>query len=514
MEKEQDNSDGVVKAGAALALSTVGADMLQHLGEVYMQSYYHTEEFGWVEWVDTHWEKVSNARVVDVVRQAVQWDARYKLKLFLEVKPTFTEESKEYQEYAKAVKGILSLQSINGYAKGLQGGREVKAEKFDRELDLLNVANGVVDLRTGELLPHDPKYLFTKITQTPYIPDATHPDWDTALEAVPEDVRSWLLMRLGQGLTGHRPSDQTVLILKGVGSNGKSTILDAVRYSARPFVRTINDRVLMAASSSHPTELMQLLGTRLAFLEELAEGGYLNAKRLKDVTVEELTARYIAKDFMEWQSTHTVVIATNYTPKISESDLGTWRRLALVNFPYQYKKTQKECVGPYDKVGDPGLSRRLIKGEDGQREAILASLVRGAIDWYANDSEFGELPGSVQAQTTAWRASEDPLVEHFNEFLIPDSGYHIPANDIYAHFDRWRLRQGGKPWGAKRFNGAFREHEMLASHNIVSMRLRVTGTTHGTIISRDPVVSLHRDLGNQYSAWVGLRFNPDAPKIM
>ena len=35
--------------------------------------------------------------------------------------------------------------------------------EFDAEPDLLCVANGVLNLRTGELSPHHPKYLITKM---------------------------------------------------------------------------------------------------------------------------------------------------------------------------------------------------------------------------------------------------------------------------------------------------------------------------------------------------------------
>jgi len=35
---------------------------------------------------------------------------------------------------------------------------------FDRHPDLLNVRNGVVDLRDGTLRPHDPNLMFTKVT--------------------------------------------------------------------------------------------------------------------------------------------------------------------------------------------------------------------------------------------------------------------------------------------------------------------------------------------------------------
>ena len=80
---------------------------------------------------------------------------------------------------------------------------ERKADELDADPDLLNTPAGVVDLRTGELLPHDPTLLMTKITSGSYRPGFTHPDWEKALEALPEAERDWLQVRIGQGITGH-----------------------------------------------------------------------------------------------------------------------------------------------------------------------------------------------------------------------------------------------------------------------------------------------------------------------
>ena len=41
-----------------------------------------------------------------------------------------------------------------------------------------------------------------KITSGSYRPGFTHPDWEKALEAIPEAERDWLKVRIGQGITG------------------------------------------------------------------------------------------------------------------------------------------------------------------------------------------------------------------------------------------------------------------------------------------------------------------------
>jgi len=88
---------------------------------------------------------------------------------------------------------------------------------LDAHPDLLNVGNGVVDLRTGQLVGHDPGLLLTMHTPVRYSPDATHPDWDAALAAIPADVRGWLQLRYGQGITGHMTPDDMLVVQDGGG---------------------------------------------------------------------------------------------------------------------------------------------------------------------------------------------------------------------------------------------------------------------------------------------------------
>src|SRR5215212_5457981 len=117
---------------------------------------------------------------------------------------------------ARATAGqVGNTNAVEGWRTMLSAGRERsvlslargiverQVTDLDRDLDLLNTPSGVVDLATGELLPHDPALFMTKITGAEYRPGFTHPDWDTALEAVPADIQDWYQLRLGQAITGH-----------------------------------------------------------------------------------------------------------------------------------------------------------------------------------------------------------------------------------------------------------------------------------------------------------------------
>src|SRR5690606_21387284 len=140
---------------------------------------------------------------------------------------------------------------------------------------------GVVDLTTGELLPHDPDLLLTKTTGGAYRQDAAHPDWPAALEAFPADVPHWLQLCYVLAVTGLiTPVDRLVVQL-GFRENCKTTLTAGVAGALGDYYVLVSDRALLANPDQHPTELMDLRGARFALIEETPEARRLSVARLK-----------------------------------------------------------------------------------------------------------------------------------------------------------------------------------------------------------------------------------------
>ena len=184
------------------------------------------------------------------------------------------QERRAETERLKRISGLLSTSRIRAitYVTKLCKTTE---EAFDAHPDLFNVRNGVVDLRDGTLRRlHDPALLLTKVTMVDYVPGATHRDWQRALTALRADAVDWLQIRMGQGLTGYPPPDDVLVVAKGSGANGKTTVFDGVREAVGPdYAVTLPERVLLARTGDHPTEMMVLRGARLGLMEEFPELG-------------------------------------------------------------------------------------------------------------------------------------------------------------------------------------------------------------------------------------------------
>jgi putative DNA primase/helicase len=72
----------------------------------------------------------------------------------------------------------------------------VRPEELDTHPMLFNVANGVIDLTTGNLLPHDLALMLTKISNIEYNPKVQCPEWEKSMDIFTGGRGSLFLQRL------------------------------------------------------------------------------------------------------------------------------------------------------------------------------------------------------------------------------------------------------------------------------------------------------------------------------
>jgi P4 family phage/plasmid primase-like protien len=349
---------------------------------------------GWMTWDGRRWATATEVEVTEAVRQ-------YMLDRFAEVADALRngQGSKEAADGWRSMLGAGRMRSVLVLARGIVAR---KADELDADLDSLNTPSGIVDLRTGELLAPEPTLLMTKITSGNYRPGCTHPDWEKALEALPQPEREWLQVRIGQGITGHTTPDGVLPVLQGAGENGKSlSTTDGPVPALGEYASMASAKLFQASKGSeHSSERADLRGQRLLIAEELTEGRSLDVTALKQIQdVGRLKARYVHKDNFTFQASHSLFTTTNYVPVVTESDHGTWRRLALLRFPYTFRKPGEPLESDSDRVGDPTLKARMRQDANGQHDAIVTWAVEGAMRWYA-DPDTALLPTETIADDT------------------------------------------------------------------------------------------------------------------
>ena len=148
---------------------------------------------GWHHWTGKNWCSCADKEVREIARQ---WTLEQHLSSIEAYKDVVTDGRSKAEQQAARQETVhweryqvkAKLDAITALASGIV---TAEASACDAHPDLLNCNNGVINLKTGKLLPHDPALLMTKITPVSYIPGATHRDWKAALDALPAGVQGW-----------------------------------------------------------------------------------------------------------------------------------------------------------------------------------------------------------------------------------------------------------------------------------------------------------------------------------
>ncbi|MEO7196006.1 MAG: hypothetical protein ABIZ05_14520 [Pseudonocardiaceae bacterium] len=230
--------------------------------------------------------------------------------------------------------------------------------------------------------------------------------------------------------------------------------------------------ITATAGTEHSTEMADLRGKRFLVAEEMTENRALDVtaiKRIQDVGM--IKARYVHKDNMTFQASHSLFTTTNYLPRVDEVDHGTWRRLALLRFPYTFRKPGEPLASPTDRRGDPELKARIRAGATVQHDAIVTWAVQGALRVAAQGSAALAVPPCAAADTRAWRASADRILGFWTERLVPDPEACVLAAELLDDFNDWITTNGHKKWSRETFAPKFGGHGETTRHGVEQRRI-------------------------------------------
>ena len=320
----------------------------------------------------------------------------------------------------------------------------VATDDLDRDPDLLNVANGTLDLRTGELRPHDRDDWLTRLAPVEYDPDAECPRWAAFLDRVMggnQGLITFLQRAVGYSLTGHT-NEQILLLLYGVGANGKSTFLETLRAILADYSAITDFNTFMKRDSEGArNDLARLVGTRLVSAVEAEAGKPLAEALIKQLTGgDTITARFLFKEYFDFKPQFKIWLAANHKPNVRGSDHGIWRRIRLVPFTVTIPEPER----------DPRLTQKLA----GELPGILAWAVRGCLAW----REYGlSMPPEVLAATASYREEMDRFGGFFDEICVIEDGATITAKELYEAYQKWCEANGERTRSKKALAMVLRE---------------------------------------------------------
>ena len=312
---------------------------------------------------------------------------------------------------------------------------------------LLNVVNGTLDLRTGELREHRREDLLTKLAPVAWVPGSRDPAWERFLEHTTggdAELAAFLQRAAGYTLTGDT-GEEVLFFAHGPTATGKSTLLEALGATLGEYAMTADFDTFLARRGDPGvrTDIARLAGARLVTSLEVEDGKHLAEGLLKQLTGgDTVTARFLYSDAFEFAPAFKLWLAANARPRVSADDAAIWRRIVQVPFV--------ETVPAAER--DPGLKRHL-KDDPGARSAILAWALEGALAW---ERRGLDVPERVRDYTADYRRENDPLAEWLETCCAFGEHLTVRAADLRASYDAWAEANGERAISARAWGEALR----------------------------------------------------------
>lgn len=393
----------------------------------------------WSTWDASCWKRDETLHVFDMVRDVCRVIAK-------ECPPALRAR-------------ILSAATIAAIERLVRADRRHAAtvEQWDRDPWLLNTPEGIVDLRTGEIRPHDRQQYLTKLTAI--APNGKCPLWLVFLDRITSqnpELQKFLQRMCGYGLTG-LTTEHAFFFLHGPGANGKSVFLNTISGALGDYAKTAPIEAFVATTGErHPTELAGLAGARWVTAIEVEEGRRWAESKIKAMTGgDRIAARFMRQDFFEFQPQFKLLIAANQKPSLRSVDEAIRRRLYLVPF----------AVTIPEKERDRNLTEKLRAEWPG----ILAWAVEGCLAWQRDGLEP---PSEVRAATSDYLSEEDALGRWVEDECVVERTCTATTAELFRAWCDWCDRCREFPGPKKTFIPKLKDRYGLTSTQLGVDRLR------------------------------------------
>lgn len=436
-----------------------GCRECQHLGKITSPLQIKNEDF--IETLDTGFHKIIETKSGALKYIPVPQDL---VKYFNKLTPFVTEASGAVYTARKPyyVWSQLSEVEINEFAtlhyrpsanntmrsefRGEIQARNVVPDGFFLEAGrgFLNLRNGVLNLHTLELLPHDAKYRFMYHLDYDFDPNATCPVFDKALHAImcrDEDLKKIFLEFLGLCVSGDSNKRfEKALILVGGGSNGKSTLIDMIRS----LVDKTNTTSFTVEALKNPQNAVALRGKLANLVPEMEHDDFNNSAYFKSLISGEPQSMKIlyAQPFAE-RIDAKFVMACNTIPQTRDWTHGMMRRFLVLPLHATFSSTMDD----FDRdIGDKFIS---------ERSGILNRAIEGYKRLNANN-EFTRSKVSEVAMNN-YREMNDSLKQWLENKAEINYACLSPYTDVYKSYSEFCKDMGFKPLAATRFSSRLKE---------------------------------------------------------
>jgi putative DNA primase/helicase len=405
---------------------------------------YIAEEDRFVKWDGKRWRRLSKAEAENLVAMYLKHEYEFTQSLIDFVSDKETKQ--EIEERVKFLNKFQNYEKVKRIINLIKGDKKIhkRIHHFDKDEYIINLQNGVLDLRTLELKPHfslfdNSKMYITRIANVKYDGNCECPNWFNFLKKilVRDELIEFIQRVAGYILTGST-QENVVFILYGVGANGKSTFIRTFQEILGDYAMTTPGETFLVDgySKSVRNDLARLQGARLIIVSEIEEDKNLAESLVKQFSGgDTIVARFLYREYFEYKPTGKIFLITNKKPIIRGTEYAIWRRILLIPF--------EVVIPPNEQIKD--YYERFLKPE-------LNGIFKWMVEGYKKYVKQGlNPPEIVKVATEEYKVEMDVIGRFIQDECYIDPKTFILFKDLYAKYERWCEETGSERLSRKKF---------------------------------------------------------------
>lgn len=332
-------------------------------------------------------------------------------------------------------------QHIGLFKKGIKALSNYSNFDFKDTEGIINLNNGVLDVKKRLLMPHSTDYFFKGKLSVDYNPNARCDTFLNCLDFIlsgDADRISIIQKMFGYVLIGGYPFLHKAFILYGDGRNGKSTVLDALRM----IIGKENYTSVPLNLINRPFSAVQLDGKIANIVGENQVDGISSEIFKAAVGGEAIPMSHKGRDEYQMDVTARFIIACNDLPYFGDKSMGIKDRLILIPFDRYIPEGERDT-----------RMREKIAGE-------LSGILNWALDGATQVTESREIKSSnseiLEEIKNEFNREADSVLAFFQDCIqVNASGMDILASLLYQHYCDYCLRVGRRSLGMDKMSKSF-----------------------------------------------------------
>lgn len=319
---------------------------------------------------------------------------------------------------------------------------KARAERLladNQNKNILNLKNGLFNIDTYELSPHDPNIISRNQFPFDYEPDAPCPEWEEALKEILQTQDQIDLFQEMFGLCFTQEIFGKALVFYGAtGQNGKSTLLKVLKDMLGP--ENICAIEPMHLDKAH--NIARLDGKLANICTELSVKGVVADGPLKSIiTGDPIEGCHKYLNSFTFDPYCKILYACNELPYIEDKSNAFYERLVILNFDREFTKDDAKHKH----------ERTLLKEKSG--------IFRWGVEGFKRLRARGrfELSQTMIETKENYKKENNPQMLFIEESCIVAENAQVECSMLYTNYLNYCMQNGYKPLSQIRFSKRLRE---------------------------------------------------------